>query len=224
MRRHTFLSVVAAVASVGLASSDVTAQPYFYYTPYAFVGATRSYTLQGCGNGRLTSDPSAPQMTVFCLAGTATVGTARDGAGNAVYQTVLDLTGTRQNGFAGVFIDADYSSVDLFATYTSPAGTQTSRKEGFGIPADLTGHHTFGYSPLYPFGAFAPNGIAYGEPARAVLEYVLPDGPMDSDHAHYFPFSLTVSSVSAVPEPATLALTLGGLVVLGTAAWRRRRA
>ena len=169
-------------------------------------------------------------VPVFCLTGVATVGVARTAGGGPFFQTVLDLTGTRLNGFAGTFYDIDYSGINLSTAYRHRDGSTFTTTEGFGPALDPTGRTTFGYTMFIPVdqggvgGLGVPaDGFSLGATGEAQLGYVppgAPGGPMD--YGHYFPFALTVT---AVPEPTTLALTLGGLAVtglLGSAARRKR--
>lgn len=154
-------------------------------------------------------------MRVFCLDGTASVGVAQ---GGATYQVVLDLTGTRQNGFASEFFDADYSAVVLTTAYDFIVGPE-SGYEGYSIGPDPTGRvvaaYTLGYQPTL-IGA---GGVTLGSPGLVHLAYTPVGAPRDGfGSGEGLNFDVTVS---ATPEPAPLALS--GVAVLGAVVRRRRR-
>lgn len=228
MRSTWSAAALAVCLAASLADPAVTrAQPYSPLTPVAFTGFTRSYTVAGCGSGPLSY--LGPSVPIFCLTGTATTGVATSASGTQFFQTVLDLTGTRLNGFAGTFYDIDYSGLNLDTSYRDPDGSVFMAREGFRPAVDPTGRTTFGYIMFPPVDqpglggpGVAPDGFSLGSTGEAQLGYVPAGAPGGAfNYGHYFPFALTITET---PEPATLALTLGGLAVLGAGAWRRRRA
>ena len=224
-RKYTIVAAVAAL----LAPAVTRAQPYSPTTPLAFTAPTRTYTVSGCGSGVRSYVPGAPAVPIFCLDGTATVGVATTAGGSNVFQTLLDLTGTRLGGFDGRFFDADYSNLNLHTVYRRTDGTSFYDFYGnFAPPLDPTGHWTSTYVMMLgtPIDILRvpPDGVTFGPVGLAELAYLpsdAPGGPID--YGRDFRFALTITDT---PEPAPLALTvvaLSGLALLGAGVRRRQR-
>lgn len=218
-------ALAAALAGTFLVPAVTRAQvSYGSPTALAFTSPTQTYNVSGCGSGPLSYVPGAPEVRVFCLAGTATLGVATTAAGANIYQAVLDFTGTRIGGFDGRFFFFNEPYLDLDVRQNGVGGPGMAAYMGFGTPTDPTGHWTTAYefflgAPIEVFGVSA-GGVTLGPDGEAVLEYVPSDAPGGgADYGRSLRFALTITET---PEPATLALMLGGLAVLGAGAWRRR--
>ncbi len=71
------------------------------------------------------------------------------------------------------------------------------------------------FAPVEPFGLDL--GAPFGQ--AGTQDWLLGTAGMQAGDR----FSVTISAVNAVPEPASSALVLGALGALGAAGWRRRR-
>ena len=78
----------------------------------------------------------------------------------------------------------------------------------------------FLFQPIRVVAGYVPTGAGIGG-------YYLPDAVRTGTSVSTFNPAGSVAgdfALTAAPEPSTLALTIGGLAVLGGAAWRRRMA
>lgn len=221
-------SALLATVYATLAPLAAGAQLLTPRAPVPFTGPTRTYAVSGCGNGALSVALDAPLVRIFCLEGVATIGVATaPSSGQPFFQAVLDLVGTRVNGFDGRFFDLEDSNTQFDLAYANAVGRPVQRRELFGPAADPTGRTTFGYTlflsvdqPGLP--GVPPESLRLGPSGQAQFGYVPADAPRPSpfEFGRGLVFALTVTET---PEPSTLALAAaGGLAVWGVA--RRRRA
>lgn len=199
----TRIAAAALLAAPAVARGQVPGPP-------VYLGAVTTLTAHGCGNAP-NAYPAPPIMNALCLDGFISVGRIALAPGNPSSTTAVYY----------------YN----FAVSQSPAFT----------PTDLLFNDDGGYFSGYQSSLYFDAGHligAHSEPVNVdfatpipffsdphVFEFVFrsPTAPPEGGFWPGFDVRLTTAPTTT-PEPATLALTLGGLAMLGAAAWRRRRA
>lgn len=215
---RTTLAAAALLLGPAIASAQL-APPAGYFS-----GATRAWTLHGCGSGIVGWDDVNHREIdgpAFCVDGIATLGHLAGGTADDLVLTFADPVRSAAAVAGGAVFGFNALSSDVAVSLGASCSGQASCTTAFGLhplggPPNTAGISMTFLSPLttpgYDFATFDVLGMYYG-----AFEY-LPGHDADLVGAQTY----AGLSASAVPEPATLALTLGGLAVLGAGAWRRR--
>lgn len=217
------VSYTAALAAAALAVPAVTRAQSSALEPPAgyFAGLTRSWTLSGCATGTIGRDPDGVRPLygqAFCVDGRATLGRTTSGG----YQLLLAFTQASPPNVVSagnVYSLSPFSSDVSFTLGAACAAALPACSGGGTLVTDVPGYYhpeffSIGYatSGAFDFATFAVGPVNYVTSTR------VPTYP--SATGEYTTARLTAT---LAPEPATLALTLGGLAVLGGAAAARRR-
>lgn len=212
MRRP--VAAFAALAALIFAPLDAGAQ--------APAQVLASYTISGCAEGPLRYNFATSryvQGSPVCFGGftTLTVAPALVVPNRIDFRTEGTLTATLDPALEAAFVFVTGSEASILYP-----GCPSGCRGGFqlvgastllpGTPASL---------PIFGFaGSLAPDNLGAFQGLRAAVfvEYAVPDGMSASTISRRVDLTLT-----ATPEPATLALTGAGLLVLAAAAGRRGR-